>query len=80
MNNIKYFFQFFFIIMMFFVFKIIGFKYSSFIGGKLFQAIGPFFRSKKIIHSNIKRVFPNIALKNLKKIFNKIGSKKKCHH
>ena len=54
--------------MMFFVFKIIGFKYSSFIGGKLFQAIGPFFRSKKIIHSNIKRVFPNIALKNLKKI------------
>ena len=53
---------------MFFVFKIIGFKYSSFIGGKLFQAIGPFFRSKKIIHSNIKRVFPNIASKNLKKI------------
>ena len=54
--------------MMFFIFKLIGFKYSSFIGGKLFQVIGPFFRSKKITHSNIKRVFPNIAPKNLKKI------------
>jgi len=68
MNNIKYLFQFFFIIMMFFIFKLIGFKYSSFIGGKLFQVIGPFFRLKKITHYNIKRVFPNIAPKNLKKI------------
>ena len=59
MNNIKYFFQFIFIIMMFFIFKIIGFKYSSFIGGKLFQVIGPFFRSKKVIHSNIKRAKGN---------------------
>ncbi len=68
MNNIKYFFQFCFIIIIFFIFKIIGFKYSSLIGEKLFQLVGPFFRSRKIIHSNIKRVFPNIGLKNLKKI------------
>ena len=68
MNNIKYFFQFLLIIFLFFIFKISGLKLSSFLGGKLFQLVGPFFRSKKLIHSNIKRAFPNIDNQKLKKI------------
>jgi KDO2-lipid IV(A) lauroyltransferase len=48
---------------LFIIFKLIGLKFSSFLGGKLFQIIGPLFRSKKIIHSNIKRAFPNINSK-----------------
>lgn len=68
MKLIKYFFQFLFIIIFFVLFKILGFKISSAIGGKLFEVIGPLFRSKKLIHSNIKKAIPNINLENLKKI------------
>ena len=68
MNKIKYFFQFILIIIIFFIFKILGAKISSFLGGKLFELIGPFFRSKEIINLNIKRAFPDIDQKKLNKI------------
>ena len=64
MNKIKYFFQFILIIIIFFIFKVLGIKISSYIGGKFFELIGPIFRSKKIIHENIKRAFPDIDQKN----------------
>ena len=67
MKIIKYFFQFLFFIIFFFLFKIFGFKISSSIGGKLFEVIGPIFRSKKLIDSNIKKAVPNINSKDLKK-------------
>ena len=62
MKYIKYFFKFLIIIIIFFIFKLIGPKISSMIGGKLFEKIGPLFRSKKIIHSNIEKAFPEIDL------------------
>ena len=62
MKYIKYFFQFLIIIIIFFIFKLIGPKISSMIGGKLFEKIGPLFRSKKIIHSNIEKAFSEIDL------------------
>ena len=68
MGKIKYFFQFLIVIFVFFIFKLLGLKISSFIGGKIFQFIGPFFRSKKIIHLNIKRAFPNLEQKEINKI------------
>ena len=34
------------------------------------KKIGPLFRSKKVIHSNIKRAIPNITLQNVNKITN----------
>ena len=68
MNKLKYFFQFILIIIIFFIFKILGVKISSFLGGKLFQLIGPFFRSKEIINKNIKRAFPNIDKEGLNKL------------
>ena len=68
MNKIKYFFQFLIVIFMFFIFRLLGVKISSFIGGKIFQFIGPFFRSKKIIHLNIKRAFPDLEQKEINKI------------
>ena len=60
MNKIKYFFQFLIIIILFSLFKILGIKISSYIGGKLFEFIGPFFRSKELIDKNIRRAFPKI--------------------
>ena len=67
MKIIKYFFQFLFFIIFFFLFKIFGFKISSSIGGKLFEIIGPIFRSKKLINLNIKKAVPNINSEDLKK-------------
>ena len=57
---------------MFFIFKIIGIKLSSYLGGKIFQFIGPFFRSRKLIETNIKRAFPEIDQKKKNKIINKM--------
>ena len=68
MKYIKYFIKFFFIIFTFIIFKILGPNLSSNLGGKIFQLIGPFFRSKQLIHSNIKKGIPNIDSENLKKI------------
>ena len=67
MKIVKYFFQFLFFIIFFLLFKILGFKISSSIGGKLFEIIGPMFRSKKLIVSNIKKAVPNINSEDLKK-------------
>ena len=68
MKNIKYFFQFIFIIIFFSLFKILGLRISSAIGGKIFEIIGPLFRSTNLIHSNIKKALPNINLKDLNNI------------
>ena len=65
MKIIKYFLQFLFIIIFFSLFKILGLNMSSALGGKLFEKIGPLFRSKKLIHSNLKKAFPDISLDHL---------------
>ena len=68
MKILKYFLKFIFIIFLFVLFKIAGLKKSSYIGGKLFELIGPIFRSKKIIYQNIKRVYPNIKTQELENL------------
>ena len=68
MSKIKYFFQFLIVIIMFFIFKILGLRLSSYLGGKVFQIIGPFFRPKNLIHQNIRKVFPNIDEKKMNEI------------
>ena len=68
MNKIKYFFQFLIVITMFFIFKVLGLRLSSYLGGKIFQIIGPFFRSKKLIHRNIMKAFPNIDQKKINEL------------
>ncbi len=70
MKKFKYFIQFFFVIVFFILFKLLGPHISSKLGGKIFEVIGPFFRSKKVIHTNIKKAIPEINSKNLKKITN----------
>ena len=74
MKYIKYFIQFLFAILSFLIFKILGPSLSSKLSGKIFKLIGPFFRPKDIIHSNIKRAIPNISSENLDKIANLMWS------
>ena len=71
MKYINYSIQFFLTIFCFLIFKILGPNLSSSLSGKIFELIGPFFRSKQTIHSNIKRGIPDINsedLKNIKKM------------
>tara|TARA_Y100000996_G_scaffold409166_1_gene389387 strand:+ start:1315 stop:2175 length:861 start_codon:yes stop_codon:yes gene_type:complete len=68
MKNFIYFLQFVFIIFFFLIFKIFKLRISSAIGGKLFQFIGPIFRSKDLIFKNIKKALPNLNNKEIKKI------------
>jgi len=68
MKYLKYLIQFIIVVVLFLVFKILGPTQSSYLGGKLFEIIGPFFRSKKLIYSNIKKAKPNINSEDLKKI------------
>ena len=68
MKTIKYLIQFIIILVSFFLFKLIGPTFASNLSGKIFELIGPFFRSKKIIHSNIRKAIPKINTKDLNRI------------
>ena len=68
MKKIKYFFEFLIVSFLFFIYKILGLKKSSFISGKLFEFFGPLFRSKEIIKSNIQRAIPKINLQEINDI------------
>ena len=70
MKNIKYFLEFIFIIILFLIFKLIGLKLSRILASYLFVILGPLFRSKKTIYSNISLAFPN-SEENLKKNISK---------
>tara|TARA_B100000787_G_scaffold44797_1_gene32024 strand:+ start:4836 stop:5696 length:861 start_codon:yes stop_codon:yes gene_type:complete len=68
MKQIKYFFQFLFICFLFLIFKLIGFKSASHLSSKIMCLIGPFFRSKKLIHTNLLKAFPNLKQNEINKI------------
>ena len=68
MKQIKYFFQFLFVIIFFFFFRIFGYRTSSNLGGKLFEIVGPLFRSEQLIHSNILKAMPESNINNVKNI------------
>ena len=60
MKNIKYFFQFLIIIILFSIYKIIGLKYSSILSAQIFKTFGPLFRSSNIGHRNLITAFPKL--------------------
>ena len=74
MKFIKYFFEFTIIISLFFIFKIIGLRNASNLGGVLGKLIGPFFRSKSLIKKNIKLGLGDISKDEEEKIINGMWS------
>ena len=72
MKLIKYFFQFFIILILFLIFRILGLKFASYISSKIVFFFGPFFRSKKIIESNILKGMPNLSQNEVKDISKKM--------
>ena len=68
MKSVKYFIQFLIILIFLFIFKILGLKFASYTSSKIVSFIGPFFRSKKLIKSNILKALPNLNQNEIKKI------------
>ena len=74
MRTIKYFFEFITVITLFFIFKIIGLKNASNLGGMMGKFFGPLFRSKSITKKNIKIGLGEISKENEKEIINGMWS------
>ena len=72
MKIIKYFFEFLIIILLLIIFYIIGFKLASNLGGIIGRLIGPLFRSKKNILSNINKAMPELDKKNTELIIKRM--------
>jgi Kdo2-lipid IVA lauroyltransferase/acyltransferase len=72
MKSIKYFIQFLIISMLFLIFKVLGLNFASYLSGKIVSFIGPFFRSKNLIESNLLKAFPNLSQNEMKKIIKKM--------
>ena len=71
MKIIKYFFEFIFVIFLFLIFKLIGYKNASNFGEVIGKKIGPFFRSNTKIQNNLE----NSSIGNSKEDRNFIISK-----
>ena len=72
MKKIRYFVEFLIIIFLLVIFKILGFKLASSLGGLIGRSVGPLFRSKKTILSNISKALPKIGEKNAELIVKKM--------
>jgi len=72
MKKFKYFLQFFFIIVFFFIFKLLGYNFSTKLSGYIFLLIGPIFRSNKTILKNLDIAFPKINSNEKKLILRKM--------
>lgn len=57
MKKIKYFLQFIIIMVLFIIFRLLGYKNSSNISAIIFRVFGKFFRSNKIIYNNLNNLF-----------------------
>jgi len=68
MKLLKYFLQFIIISILFFIFRILGLRLSSWLSSKIVFFFGPLFRSKKLINSNILRAMPHLNKKEIKNI------------
>ena len=60
MRSIKYFIQFLIISILFLIFKFLGLNFASNLSGKIISFVGPFFRSKELIKSNILKALPDL--------------------
>jgi len=72
MKKIKYFLQFIIIIFLLIIFKILGYKKSSDLGGFIFKKAGGLFRSKKIIKKNLSNINNSNENKDFEKIISQI--------
>ena len=68
MKKFRYLVEYIILKLFFFIFKFLGLKKSSYISGKIFSLIGPFFRRKNTILNNIRKALPQASNKEITKI------------
>ena len=68
MKLIRYFFEYIFIIILFCLMRLLGYKIASEIGCFLGKIFGPLFRSKKIIKNNLIKFDNSLTPENIKRI------------
>ena len=68
MKIIRYFFEYILIVILFGLFRLLGYKISSEVGCFLGKIFGPFFRSKKIIKNNLIKFDNSLSPEKIKKI------------
>jgi len=74
MKLLKYFIQFLVILILFTIFKILGLRLASYTSSKLLSFVGPFFRSKDLIKSNLLKALPNLKQNEIDQISKKMWS------
>ena len=74
MKIIKYFIQFLVILILFLIFKVLGLKFASYLSSKIMSIVGPIFRSKDLIKTNILKALPDLNDKEIENISNKMWS------
>ena len=72
MKLIRYFLEFVIVIFLFAIFKILNLKFASNLGALIGGLVGPFFRSKEKIKSNIKKALPKHDERNIDLIVKKM--------
>ena len=68
MKFVRYFFEYILIIILFCIFKLLGYRISSELGCFLGKTFGPFFRSKKIIKDNLLKFDSSLTPEEISKI------------
>ena len=68
MRNIRYFLEYIAIIILFSLFKLLGYRIASELGYFLGKTFGPFFRSKKIIEDNLNKFDTSLSSEKINKI------------
>ena len=68
MRLIRYFFEYIVIIILFSLFKLLGYRNASELGYFLGKTFGPFFRSKKIIEGNLNKFDTSLTSEKINKI------------
>ena len=68
MRILRYFFEYIAIIILFSIFKLLGYRIASELGYLLGKTFGPLFRSKKIITNNLNKLDSSLTSEKIKKI------------
>tara|TARA_B100000886_G_C20386810_1_gene476438 strand:+ start:564 stop:1421 length:858 start_codon:yes stop_codon:yes gene_type:complete len=74
MKLVRYFFEYIFIIILFSLFKLLGYRIASEFGSFLGKTFGPFFKSKKIIRNNLIKFDNSLTPEKIKDISKEMWS------
>jgi len=74
MRKFKYIIQFILIVLLFFIYRLIGLKLATFLSSLMFMYLGPLFKSKMVINNNLSIAFPNISNSKKTEIIKKMWS------